>query len=86
VLSEEDYAKFVKTLKERTEAIMKLESGTKWARNGLLSDRTLWLNPSSTSLVRAHPDLRLDMIRANRQVELELFGEVTDLPGEEELL
>jgi len=86
VLSEEDYAKFVKNLKERTEAMMKSESGAKFARLGLLSERNLWLNPNSTSLVRAQPDMRRDMVRAHRQVELELFGGVTDLPGEQELL
>lgn len=86
MLSKEDYAKYVKNLRERTQAMMKLESGRKWARLGLQTERMLWLNPRSTSLVRAHPDLRQDMIRAHRQVEFELFGEITELPGERELL
>jgi hypothetical protein len=75
VLSEEDYAKFVTELRERTQAMIKVESGAKWARLGLQSERALWLNPNSTSLVRAHPDMRRDMVRAHRRVELELFGE-----------
>ncbi len=37
MLSEEDYAKLVKNLKERTEAMMKSESGAKLARLDLLS-------------------------------------------------
>jgi hypothetical protein len=86
VLSDEDYAKFVKGLKKRTEPMMTSELGAKCARLGLISERTLWVNANSTSHVRTQLDMRRDMVRAHRQVELELFGRVTDLPGEQELL
>lgn len=86
MLSKDDYAKYVKDLRERTEAMMKLESGRKWVRLGLQTERRLWLDPNSTSLVRSHSDLRHDMIRAHRVVELELFGEVTEIPGEQDFL
>jgi hypothetical protein len=86
VLSEEDYDKIVKGFKEHYDGLMKAGMEPRTARSSLMAARSLWLNPNLKSRVRAHPDKRRDMVRAYRQVELELFGNVVDLPGEKELL
>jgi hypothetical protein len=86
VLSEEDYNELVKRTKEDYDGALKAGIAPKSAHCSLMAERLLWLNPNSTSLVRAHPNERRDMVRAYRQVELELFGSVVELRGEKELL